>query len=66
MSAWDWVLTYEDLGLLSAGGMLSMAGHAASEVLAASAAIRSTIGAASDKDRAGHERRQQQPFRGIL
>ncbi|HND10113.1 MAG TPA: hypothetical protein PLY80_06735 [Pseudomonadota bacterium] len=41
------VLTYEDLGLMSAGGMLSMAGHVQREVLAASAAIRSTIGAAS-------------------
>ena len=31
------VLTYEDLGLVSAGGMLSMAGHVQREVLAASA-----------------------------
>jgi hypothetical protein len=41
------VLTYEDLGLLSIGGMLSMAGHLQREVLAVSAAVQATQSAAA-------------------
>ena len=40
------VLTYEDLGLWSVGGMLSMAGHLQREVLAVSAAVQNTRSAA--------------------
>ena len=41
------VLTYEDLGLWSVGGMLSMAGHLQREVLAVSAAVQNTRSAAA-------------------
>ncbi len=41
------VLTYEDLGLVSVGGMLSMAGHIQREVLAVSAAVSATRSAAA-------------------
>lgn len=41
------VLTYEDLGLWSVGGMLSMAGHLQREVLAVSAAVDATHSAAA-------------------
>lgn len=41
------VLTYEDLGMWSVGGMLSMAGHLQREVLAVSAAVSATQSAAA-------------------
>ena len=41
------VLTYEDLGMWSVGGMLSMAGHLQREVLAVSAAMSATQSAAA-------------------
>ena len=41
------VLTYEDLGLWSVGGMLSMAGHLQREVLAVSVVVQNTRSAAA-------------------